>query len=163
MMDRRFAPIPLAPLAPDLFVGPAPLAPEDIETLRGLGITRLLSLQTDRDLGSFGLRWSSLWQLHLAKGIQATRIPIVDFDKNDFARRLGEAVAALDELIADPASPNRVYVHCTAGINRSTTVTLAWLARNFTLEQADDTLMAAHPGAIPYRDLVTRWLKKPGR
>jgi len=156
--------ITLAPRFPSLAVGPAPLSPESFEVLQTRGVTHLLSLQSDADLSRFALTWSSLWQLLLARGIHAMRVPIVDFDKSDFARTLPDAVLALESLLPDPdttAHPARlVYVHCTAGINRSTTVVLAYLAKRIGLDAAYALLMEAHPDAIPYRDVVAKWLKK---
>jgi hypothetical protein len=154
----RFNPIQVTP---GLFVGPGPASVEDLDTLAALGVTRLLSLQTDADLAARGLRWTTLWQLMLARGITGERCPIVDFDSKDFARHLSAAVAALDEsMTPDGATQPRVYVHCTAGINRSPSVILAWLAARDGLAVAVERLLALHPQAVPYEDLVAKWLKK---
>lgn len=158
-MHRSFNPIALTS---DLFVGPVPSSVEDAQHLRSLGIDRLLSLQTDADLASRGLRWPVVWQVLMAQGIRAERHPIVDFDTRDFARQLSGAVTALEELLVvdDPARPPRVYVHCTAGINRSPSVALAVLARRMGLDAALALLGSAHPGAVPYGELVAKWLKR---
>lgn len=158
-MHRLFNPIALTS---DLQVGPGPSSVEDAQRLRSLGIDRLLSLQTDADLASRGLRWSVVWQMLMAQGIRAERHPIVDFDAKDFARQLSGAVKALEDLLAvdDPARPPRVYVHCTAGINRSPSVALAALARRMGFEAALALLGSAHPEAVPYKDVVEKWLKR---
>jgi hypothetical protein len=158
-MQRFFNPIALTP---DLFVGPGPGSIEEAQRLRSLGIDRLLSLQTDADLAARGLRWPVLWQMLLSQGIRAERHPIVDFDAKDFARQLGDAVTALEELLAvdDPARPPRVYVHCTAGINRSPSLALAVLARRMGFEAALALLGSAHPGAVPYEAVIAKWLKR---
>jgi protein-tyrosine phosphatase len=143
-----------------LFVGPGPSSVEDIETLVSLGVTSVLSLQTDADLASRGLRWNTTWQLMLARGITAVRCPIVDFDTRDFARQLSLAVEALDDLMGPGDGSERVYVHCTAGINRSPSVVLAWLSVREGLTAGRARLTQAHPQAIPYDDLVAKWLKK---
>ena len=153
----RFRPIAVTP---DLFVGPAPTSVEDVERLAALGISRLLSLQTDRDLAARGLHWNTLWGLLMARGIRAERQPIIDFDNKDFARHLGAAVDMLDELVQPDVATPRVYVHCTAGINRSPSVILAWLARENGMDAAKSLLAKAHPDAVPYDDLVAQWHKK---
>lgn len=160
-MHRLFNPIALTS---DLHVGPGPGSVEDAQHLRSLGIDRLLSLQTDADLASRGLRWPVVWQMLMAQGIRAERHPIVDLDARDFARQLTAAVAALEDLLAvdDPARPPRVYIHCTAGINRSPSVALAVLARRMGFDAALALLGSAHPGAVPYDELVAKWLKRNG-
>lgn len=52
-----------------------------------------------------------------------SRVPIRDFDHDDQTLMLPEAVRTLAILLA---LKNRVYVHCTAGINRATLTTLGY-------------------------------------
>lgn len=148
---------PLDPYEPRLIVGPGPTELADVEQLAAAGVTALLSLQTDDDLGARGLRWPTLWQLYVARGIHAVRVPIRDFDRKDLARGIESALAALDALLAHHA---RVYLHCTAGLNRSPTLALAHLYRTLGPERALAALMERHPDAVPYPDTLTRWWKK---
>ena len=60
-----------------------------------------------------------------------TRVPIRDFDHGDQALMLPEAVRILALLTA---MNFKVYVHCTAGINRATLTVLGY----FTFVQARD-------------------------
>lgn len=150
----------LVPFEPRLVVGACPTELEDVAHLAARGVTGLLSLQSDEDLAARGLSWSLLWQAYLAHGIVSRRVPIRDFDKRALARHLDLAMAALDELLA---GDRRVYVHCTAGLNRSTTVVLAHLSRILGLEAALDALMSCHPDAIPYADVVERWRASSAR
>lgn len=147
----------LAPYEPRLFVGPGPTGLDDVRVLVEHGITGLLSLQTDDDLGSRGLRWSTLWQLYTARGISAVRVPIRDFDRKDLTRSVEAGLAALDGLLADHA---RVYLHCTAGLNRSPTLALAHLYRTLGPERALSALFERHPDAVPYPDTLTKWWKR---
>lgn len=147
----------LAPYEPRLLVGPGPTELADVDHLASLGVTALLSLQTDDDLGARGLRWATLWQLFTARGIHALRVPIRDFDRKDLARGVEAALEALDGLLATNA---RVYLHCTAGLNRSPTVALAHLYRTLGPDRALAALMERHPDAVPYPDALTRWWKK---
>jgi protein-tyrosine phosphatase len=145
-------------IEPDLFVGPCPTEPEHSKALAAAGIGALLSLQTDDDLRALGLRWEVLWRSHLAAGLNAERVPIRDFDKRELAARVGDAVAAWQRL---SEGGRAVYIHCTAGLNRSPTMIIAVLAlrQQGAVEAAEARLMAGHPGAVPYVDTIAQWWK----
>jgi hypothetical protein len=123
------------------------------------GATAILSLQTDDDLGARGLRWPIVWSLAMRTGITAARVPIRDFDKRDLLGNLDAALAALDGLIA---AGHRVYVHCSAGLNRSPSVCVAHFARAQGLEPAHAFVLARHPEAVPYLDVLAKWAKRAG-
>jgi len=133
-----------------------PSGPEDLARLMQAGIGAVLSLQTDDDLGERGLRWTTLWQLMTARGLLAEREPIRDFDKKDLLRGIDPAVSRLDALLAGGRT---VYLHCTAGLNRSPTVAIAFLSRSLGLSAAHAAVMSAHVDAVPYLDVLTRWDK----
>ena len=124
------------------------------------GITGLLSLQSDDDLARRGLSWSMLWQFYLRAGITPVRIPIIDMDKRDLGRHLDTAVSALASAVS---SGQRVFVHCTAGLNRSPTVIIAYLVahRDMTLEDASAWVTTRHE-CVPYPDVLEQWAKKRG-
>lgn len=147
-----------APLQP-LVVGSAPWSPEEIAFIRGdLGATALLSLQTDTDLMARGLSWSTLWALHARAGLRAERLPIIDFDRKDLARHLGDAVDAASRLLA---AGHRLYLHCTAGLNRSATVAVGLRALALgSLDAALEELPAVHPEAVVGEDALRKWAKK---
>jgi len=147
----------LSPYEPRLLVGPGPTTIDDVRVLAERGITGLLSLQTDDDLGARGLRWSTLWQLCTARGITALRVPIRDLDRKDLARSVEAGLTALDGLLAEH---ERVYLHCTFGLNRSPTLALAHLYRTLGPERALAALMERHPDAVPYADTLTKWWKR---
>ncbi|MCA9515508.1 MAG: dual specificity protein phosphatase family protein [Myxococcales bacterium] len=147
----------------DLAVGSCPNAAEDIDRLKQeAGVRAVVSLQSDRDLEERGLRWSALWQLYLQRGITAVRVPITDFDKKDLLRGLDDAVDTVAAQVAK--GPGRVYVHCNAGINRSTSTILGYLvaSRGMTLDGALAWLVERHPDAYPYPDVVERWARRRG-
>ena len=146
----------LGPHAPSLWVGSMPSGPEDLARLVQAGVGAVLSLQTDDDLGERGLRWTTLWQLMSARGLLAERAPIRDFDKKDLLRGIDPALERLDALLA---SGRPVYLHCTAGLNRSPTVAIAHLTRTLGLAEAHTAVMAAHVDAVPYLDVLIKWDK----
>ena len=142
-----------------LIVGSAPWGPEDIDFVAGdLQATALLSLQTDTDLSARGLSWSTLWAMHARSGLRAERVPIVDFDPKDLARHLSAAVAAAESLLA---SGHRLYLHCTAGLNRSATTAVAVRARVLgSLDEALAELADIHPTAVVATKPLAKWAKK---
>lgn len=142
-------------VADGLWVGPCPSSPERIRTLRARGITGLISVQTDEDLGELGMSWPLMWRFLMAQGISSQRLPIVDFDERALSRGLPEAVAAVHEM---RSGGHPTYVHCTAGINRSPTVAIAYLMRHHDLElEAAWTRVTERRPSVPNRPALTRW------
>ncbi len=118
---------------PGLFVGPDPREAADLEALRSLKVTAILSLQTEDDLRDRGIRWEE--KAARAVGLAFWNLPVIDFDSADLQHKLPECVSALDGMIK---AGHCVYVHCTAGVSRSPTVVVAYLHRclAWPLEQA---------------------------
>ena len=142
-----------------LAVGSYPHAPEHMSSLaRDHGVTTVICLQSDDDLASRGLQWPILWQFYTRLGVAVTRVPIVDFDKKDLVSHLDAAVAAVH---AGVESGGKVYVHCTAGLNRSPTVIIGYLVkhRDMALDAAVDWMMERHD-CVPYPDVVETWLQR---
>lgn len=151
--------LPFDEIEEGLWLGPCPHTPELIARLRSdCGVTGLLSVQTDQDLNSMGLSWPLMWRFLMHQGISATRCPIVDFDDRSLLSRLDDAVDALDDL---RSAGQTTYVHCTAGLNRSPTVTIAWLAdrREMGLDAAW-TLVTSRRRCAPHRKLLETWLAR---
>ena len=142
--------IPLHPaqVRPRLFFGGAPQGPPDVDALARLGVTAVLSLQTDEDLAWEGRRWAVVAGWY-ADRIIARRFPIPDFSPEALVARLDEALAALAGLLAEG---HTVYVHCTAGVNRSPTIVIGHLVRSegLPLVEALRLVAAARPAAQPY-------------
>lgn len=124
------------------------------------GITGLLSLQSDADLAARGVEWPEWGAEYEALGIRALRVPIVDLDPRDLARHLDLAVQAIHALICDGRA---VYVHCNAGLNRSTTSTIAYLMahRGLSLEAAWHQVTSRHRSA-PYQHVLVQWARLHG-
>lgn len=145
-------------VAPGLWVGPCPSSPELIQRLnRELSITGLVSVQTDGDIKSLGLTWKLLWRFLLTNNINVARVPIEDFNDKALTAGLSEAVDAVNNLMN---AGHITYLHCTAGVNRSPTVAIAWLVRDkgMTLDDAWRQVVSRRQSA-PNRPVLDRWVE----
>ena len=106
----------------NLFVGSCLLDAEEAKGLRSLGVTAILSLQTEEDMRNRGTEWEE--KAVLAERLTFRSVPVRDFDSADLRRKLPECVMALDRMLK---AGHTVYVHCTAGQGRSPTVAAAYL------------------------------------
>lgn len=127
-----------------LWVGRAPGTPEDFVLLQNLGVSDILSLQTEEEARSIGIRPSIAFRVAGAHGMVLHRVPIEDFSHRDLADRAAKAVALLRKL---RENGRHVYVHCAVGLNRSPTVVAAYIGRTRGLkaEQACDHVEHSHP------------------
>ena len=151
-----FRPPPVHEVAERLIVGPCPASPEIIARLRGEhGVGALVSLQTDGDLERSGLSWPLLWRFLVARGITPVRVPIIDFDDRSLLGRIDEAADAVQHA---HGRGDTVYLHCTAGVNRSPTVAIAWLVRHrgMSLDDAWEQVTTRRP-CDPHRAVLERW------
>jgi atypical dual specificity phosphatase len=131
-------------VAEGLWVGSAPRTIEDFALLQSLGITDVVTLQTEEEALNHGLHPTVAFGLALEHGMSLHRNPIIDFDRNS----LLHGVPAARDVIASLLQRGRsVYVHCAAGMNRSPTVAAAVLAADGTLspEHACRELVRRHP------------------
>lgn len=123
-------------IEPSLLVGSCPQAEDDVERLRSEhGVTAVLNVQTDEDMDAWGIDWDELQRAYERVGIAVRREPVRDFDVEALRQRLPDCVRALEELCEQG---HVVYVHCSAGINRSPTTVIAYLhrCRGWELEDA---------------------------
>ena len=90
--------------------------------MRSVGITAILSLQTEEDLGERGTAWEE--KAALAANVAFQNVPVKDFDIADLQRKLPKCVVILDRMLK---AGHTVYLHCTGGVNRSPTVAVAYL------------------------------------
>jgi protein-tyrosine phosphatase len=137
----------------NLFVGSCPRDQADIDYLNtDLGITAVLNLQTDQDLVHWGIRWERMEAAYRTLGVELRLVPVMDFNPDELRRRLPACVQAVDELLR---AGQTVYVHCSAGMNRSPSTVVAYLhwVRGMGLDEAVDFVMEKHP-CDPYVDAI---------
>lgn len=132
-----------------LIIGSRPENEGDIIQLAKLGVTGVLNLQSDSDFRYLGVVWSVIWRLHLQHGQEIQRVAISDFDPGAIIEKIPEAVEVLDALAK---AHERVYLHCSAGINRSPSIGIAWLAlrADMTVDDALALVLQRRPAAQPY-------------
>jgi len=131
-------------ILPNLYVGSHPACKSEIDGLKDAGITAVLNVQTDDDFRYLGSDWSSQRAYYFAQRMEIRRVPIRDFDEDALRDELPRAVRELDRLLR---AGHVVYVHCTAGANRSPTVVIAYLhwVRQRSLEEAEQFVQGRHP------------------
>ena len=136
----------------DLTVGSCPYGPADLDRLQTEAqISAVLSLQHDECLEKLEIDYPRLARHGRSQGLLMDRSPMRDFDPEDQRRRLPEAVRILHELLSQG---HRVYLHCTAGINRSSLAAVAYLTwiEGQPLDDAMALLRRARPEVSPYWD-----------
>lgn len=110
----------------DMVIGSCPMIIEDIDRIcEEAGATALLSLQSEECRSAFGIDYESHREHGVARGALMLNTPMLDFNPPDQRINLPQAVRALAILLA---TSHRVYVHCTAGLNRAPLAVLAYLA-----------------------------------
>jgi len=111
-------------IIPGLIVGSQPRHARDVEELKSLGITSILSLQQDKDMHYWGVDPGEVHGTCVRLGMNLIRREVQDFDPHSLRRVLPSAVRSLHEELA---KGGRVYVHCTAGLGRAPAVGIAYL------------------------------------
>lgn len=111
-------------ILPHVYVGSCPMDGADVDALARAGVTAVLNLQTDDDFDCWGIHWDQLEACYRRVEIDVRRVPVRDFDPDALRRGLPDCAGTLAELLR---AGHTVYVHCSAGINRSPTTVIAYL------------------------------------
>jgi protein-tyrosine phosphatase len=122
---------------------------EEVKLLRKMEISAVISLQSDQDLAEYNISLKKLLKAYDLEGIEYRRIPTTDFSKQALAANLAKAVEELEDVLRPRWA--RVYVHCTAGINRGPTLAAAYLIKTQGLSAKDACdLVLARRHCAPY-------------
>ncbi len=145
-------------LRPHLYFG-ASVHPPDLQHLRRAQISAILSLQEP----GVDLLTAAVERMRAAcePGIRFVNVPIHDHDPHAIIARLPEALERLDELINERRT---VYVHCSEGVNRAPSVSLAHIVchEGLTVDAALAEILRCDRGARPYAEVVD-WLRQGRR
>ena len=132
------------------------LRPEDAGSLAKKFISTVLNLQTEEDLAAHGIQMKKLLKAYESAEIELRRVPIADFDNESLVTKLPLCVSELEKALKPEWA--RVYVHCTAGLNRSPTVAAAYLIRsaNMSAKEAYD-YVTARRHCSPSREILEKY------
>jgi hypothetical protein len=132
------------------------VGPDDVKYLSQLGITAIMSLQSDEDLAFYGISMKRMVRACREAQIDLHRIATSDFDPVALARNLPQCVAGLEAALTPRWA--RVYLHCTAGINRGPTTAAAYLirSRGWSAREAHDYLTARR-SCSPYLTVLEQY------
>jgi protein-tyrosine phosphatase len=141
----------------NIFVGSAPQAAIDVDRLKKMKITSVVSLQSDHDFQTHHIDWPQLQSAYQQHDISVQRFPIIDFDETDLGNKLVPPVKTLNSLLL---VGHRVYVHCNAGICRAPATVLGYLChyRGMSMELGLQHIRLNRPQANPYRAAVLKAL-----
>jgi len=144
-----------------LWVG-AYVRPQDVQELREMGVTTVVNLQSTDDYAYWGISETEVNRAFAASGIELRRAPVQDFNKEAMEERLPHCVAEVERALASEDAC--VYLHCTAGVNRSPTVAAALLMceQGMTAREAFD-FVNARRRCSPYLEVLERFEPPPGR
>lgn len=140
-------------ILPQIFLGACPRNADHVDLLKShIGITAVLNLQTEDDFDDWGIDWHDMADHYSQVGIELRRTPVRDFDAEALRRHLPQCVEALNSLLKDG---HTVYVHCSAGINRSPSTVIAYLhwVEQWDWERAVEQV-TSHRHCDPYLDVI---------
>ncbi len=133
----------------DIFVGSCPMTVGDLdEIISNTDVTAALSLQSEQCRAHFGIDFERLVASARARNVLLVNVSMLDFNVGDQRRCLPDAVRTLHNLLD---AGHRVYVHCTAGCNRSplTLLGLFTFVERQPRDQALHTIRTGRPQADP--------------
>jgi len=136
----------------NIIVGSCPRSVEDVDRLvEEANIEAIICLQSDACFEALEIDWNAIRDRAVDRGVVMSRVAVRDFDHNDQANMLPEAVRVLAGHLM---SGRRTYVHCTAGINRATLTVVGYLCmyKGMDLEEAVPFVKSRRPCAHPYVD-----------
>ncbi|KAJ7544536.1 hypothetical protein O6H91_09G081700 [Diphasiastrum complanatum] len=135
-----------------IIVGSCPRSSEDVDHMvDAAGITAILNLQSDLCFEALKIPFEDIRKRAIERAVYLDRVAIRDFDHGDQALMLPQAVRTLNLLLARGF---KVYVHCTAGINRATLTVVGYLTfvQGMNLDDAVSMVKSARKVAHPYID-----------
>jgi protein-tyrosine phosphatase len=129
---------------------------EEVSQLRQMGVNMVLSMQMDEDLLHYGVSPHELTLAYKNAGIEFYRLPTPDFDREALERNLPQAVTLVEEALAHPRT--MLYLHCTAGINRSPTAAAGFLIKSLGISAREACeYLAARRDCNPTLDILERY------
>ena len=118
------------------------IRPEDVKLLRKMGISAVVNLQSEEDFVNYSIPFNKLLKAYTQAEIELRHIPILDFNEEALAANLVQGVKEIEEALTPRWA--KIYLHCTAGINRGPTLAAAYLikAQGLSAREAYDFVAA---------------------
>eukprot|EP00186_Timspurckia_oligopyrenoides_P002006 CAMPEP_0182451180 /NCGR_PEP_ID=MMETSP1172-20130603/43578_1 /TAXON_ID=708627 /ORGANISM="Timspurckia oligopyrenoides, Strain CCMP3278" /LENGTH=497 /DNA_ID=CAMNT_0024648929 /DNA_START=54 /DNA_END=1547 /DNA_ORIENTATION=- len=140
-------------------LGPYPQTREDVITIKELGVTAVLNLQTDHDFNQRQIDWDLLLDIYKELGIEVVRLPILDFDADSLEMNLHKAVEIMKKLVDEN---HHIYAHCNASMGRSPAVVIAYLAAYHGYQPVDalSKLREVRPKVGPNMQVIQKVIQK---
>lgn len=160
-------PMEVHQLEPRLLSGRQPLSELDARQLADRGVTHVLDLRQEREWKGAGRQGAAAVAAFAQLGVERLALPIADGEAPDPVT-LDLAVEFIEQATRSPTAKGCVYVHCRAGIERTGTILLAYLAKRDG-QSVTRTLEALAGPERPYAPLpwqvaaVRRWLAGDAR
>lgn len=147
------------PIEKNLFIGSAPVNEIDVDRLKKMRVTAVVSLQSDNDFVIHNINWPRLTATYQQAGIEVQRFGIEDFNEADLLDKADQPIVALARLLGVGHS---VYVHCNAGICRAPATVIGYLSvyRDMSPEQALKYVRQSRPQVNPYMRAVNEAVAK---
>ena len=143
----------------NIFIGSYPIDDEDVRDMKNIGITAVLNLQTQDDIAERGYSWTKMQQLYQNKGIKsAIHYSIDDYNEEEHVKKTFAAAQYLNDLVN--SKNNKVFIHCSSGISRASTVALCYLALYKkvpcwrSIDQCDEHLLKHHHVSTPNQFII---------
>lgn len=140
-----------------LYAGRNPLTAMDVDQLTALGITHVLDLREPLEWQQPRFGHEALDAME-SGGLVRRHLPVADGGVPT-PTDLDLATWFIREVLADPQA--KLYIHCRAGIERTSAVLVAWWGRQHALgyDQALLQLQRRRPSLRRYGEaVVRRWL-----
>ena len=148
----------------NIFIGSYPIDDQDIRDMKDIGITAVLNLQTQDDIAERGYSWAKMQQLYQQKGIKsAIHYSIDDYNEDEHIKKTFAAAQYLNDLVN--SKNNKVFIHCSSGISRASTVVLCYLALYKkvpcwrSIDQCDELLLKYHHVSTPNQFIIEQIIR----
>jgi protein-tyrosine phosphatase len=129
---------------------------DEVPHLQRMGISAVVSLQTDEDLLKYGVSPDTLALAYEKAGIELHRLPIADSSSEELDRWLPAAAAQVAEVLANPAA--KLYLHCTAGVTRSPTAAAGYLVKVLGISALDAcSYLVSRRGCNPTLEILENY------
>lgn len=147
-----------------LKIGPCPQNKEEVESLEKYGVKAVLNLQRLEDMEQMDIDWTSMKEIYASKNMDVINYQIKDRSPEIVGEKLLKAAFILNVMIQKFdvfyikllnfnhffIKFQKVYVHCTAGKNRSPYTVMAYLClyQKVPMAKAVETMKAKRPAAF---------------